>query len=104
MKKRIFALVLTVLFIVAAVPVAGVGETPEGYDEHDYWKIRNFWRLRTRTISRTVTRFPKTIPLTIPPHGPVQTATAIRRNAYGLRTDICVRYTSKPPMSLESLT
>ena len=42
MKKRIFALVLTVLFIVAAVPVAGVGETPEGYDEHDYWKIRNF--------------------------------------------------------------
>lgn len=35
MKKRIFALVLTVLFIVAAVPVAGVGETPEGYDEHD---------------------------------------------------------------------
>lgn len=33
---------LTVLFIVAAVPVAGVGETPEGYDEHDYWKIRNF--------------------------------------------------------------
>lgn len=42
MKKRIFALVLTVLFIVAAVPVTGAGETPEGYDEHDYWKIRNF--------------------------------------------------------------
>ena len=96
MKKRIFALVLTVLFIVAAVPVAGVGETPEGYDEHDYWKIRNFLEIADENNIKNGNK--------IPPHGPVQTATAIRRNAYGLRTDICVRYTSKPPMSLVSLT
>lgn len=104
MKKRIFALVLTVLFIVAAVPVAGVGETPEGYDEHDYWKIRNFLEIADENNIKNGNKISENYSLPIPPHGPVQTATAIRRNAYGLRTDICVRYTSKPPMSLVSLT